>query len=270
MMRKLLFFTLLACVVSPVRAGTDVYCISATKLTEMHEGLLQQSKNMQQAYNELFAILVAKDESGSVDTAGCVTQADLAQICKNVWDNNTEACETFIYTIMTEPKQGDFTPLQYSTLIYKTDFSDIDPDAFSQAFNKAVARRAKRSVPSKLQDMGPVFLAQAKEKQLNPFISAAISLYESGRGVSPLARSKNNIAGLGGPGRWMSFSTVPDSIASQARTLHKKVEAGKTNLNSLACSGSYCATNTGPWFRDVSSVAKELYRYYNAIVQGKK
>lgn len=270
MMRKLLFFTLLACAVSPVRAGTDVYCISSEKLIEMRDGWAQLNPDMQQAYNELFAILITKNESGSSDTAGCVTQADLAQICKNVWGDNTEACETFIYTIMTDPKQANFNPLQYSTLLYKTDFSDIDPDAFSQAFNKAVARRAKRSVPSKLQDMGPVFLAQAKEKKLNPFISAAISLYESGRGASPLARAKNNIAGLGGPGRWMSFSTVPDSIASQAQTLHKKVESGKTNLNSLACSGSYCATNTGPWFRDVSSVAKELYRYYNAIIQGKK
>ena len=270
MMRKLLFFTLLVCFVSPVCAGSDVYCISSAKLTEMRNGLLQQPQNMQQAYNELFAILVTKNESSSVDTAGCVTQADLAQICKNVWGDNTEACETFIYTIMTEPKQENFSPLQYSNLIYKNDFSDIDPDAFSQAFNKAVARRAKKNAPSKLQDMGPVFLAQAQEKQLNPFISAAISLYESGRGMSSLARTKNNIAGLGGPGRWMSFSTVSDSIASQAQTLRRKVESGKKDLNNLACSGSYCATNTGPWFRDVSSIAKELYRYYNAIVQGKK
>lgn len=271
MMRKLLFFTLLASFASPVRAADpSVYCISSGKLIEMRDELAQQNPDMQPAYDELFALLIVNDESGSSDTAGCVTQADLAQICKNIWGDNTEACETFIYTIMTEPKQANFNPLQYSTVLYKTDFSDIDPDAFSQAFNKAVARRAKRNVPSKLQDMGPVFLAQAQEKHLNPFISAAISLYESGRGTSSLAQTKNNIAGLGGPGKWMSFPAVSDSIASQAQTLRRKVESGKKDLNSLACSGSYCATNTGPWFRDISSVTKELYRYYNAIIQGKK
>lgn len=270
MTRKILFFTLLSLCVLPAHAQSDLYCFSSEKLTEMRDEMSAQTEDMQRAYNELFEILLAKNESGSVADAGCVTQEELAQICKNVWDDDTQSCETFIYKIMTEPHRNNFSVLEYSINLKKTDFDDIDPDAFSAAFNKAVARRRDKSIPSKLQDMGPVFLAQAQEKQLNPFISAAISLYESGRGASSLARRNNNIAGLGGPGRWMSFSTVPDSIATQARTLRNKVESGKTDLNKLACSGSYCATNTGPWFRDVSSIAKELYRYYNAIIQNKQ
>jgi len=238
----------------------------------MHDQLPDQNPDMQNAYNELFQILLAQNETGSVDNAGCVTQQDLAQICQNVWDDNTEMCETFIYAIMTEPKSDNFSPLEYSPILKFTesDFSAIDPDAFNQAVNKAVSRRRDRNIPSKLQDMGKIFLAEAQEKQINPFISAAISLYESGRGTSRLARTKNNIAGLGGPGKWMTFASVPDSIATQAKVLQRNVNNGKTDLNTLACSGAYCATNTSPWFRDVSSVTKELYRYYNAIIQNKQ
>lgn len=270
MIRKILFFTLLTGTVLSAHAQTDLYCFSSEKLIEMHNKLPDQEPDMQRAYNELFDILLVNNESGATDTSGCITQQEIAQICKNVWDDNTSSCETFIYAIMTDPSLGNFTPLEYSMLLQKTNFDDIDPDAFNQAVNRAVGRRRDKNIPSKLQDMGIVFLEQAKEKQLNPFISAAISLYESGRGTSPLARSKNNIAGLGGPGRWMSFKNVPDSIASQAKTLHTKIANGKKDLNQLACSGSYCATNTGPWYRDVSSVAKELYRYYNAIIQSKE
>lgn len=270
MIRKILFFMLLTICALPAYAEVDTYCFSSEKLTQMHDEISEQSPDMQNAYNELFAVLLAKNESGSIADAGCITPEELAQICKNIWDDDTQTCETFIYAIMTEPSQNNFSILEYSINLKKTDFDDIDPDVFNQAVNKAVARRRDRKVPSKLQDMGYVFLEQAKEKQLNPFISAAISLYESGRGTSPLARNKNNIAGLGGPGHWMSFESVPDSIATQARTLYNKVASGKTDLNKLACSGSYCATNTGPWFRDVSSVARELYRYYNAIIQEKK
>lgn len=270
MTRKILLFACLICATASAYAQPDSFCISSAKLTEMHNEMQSQSPDMQRAYTELFEILLAKSESDSIDNAGCITQQELAQICKNVWDDNTEICETFIYSIMTEPQQSAFTILTYTTQLPKTDFDDIDPDAFKQAVNKAVARRRDKSIPSKLQDMGPTFLEQAKEKQINPFISAAISLYESGRGSSSLARNNNNIAGLGGPGKWMKFTTVSDSIATQAKTLQNKVAAGKRSLEELACSGSYCATNTGPWFRDVSSVAKELYRNYNTIIQTKK
>ncbi len=272
MIRKILLLVMLICAVLPAHAETDTYCFSSAKLTEMHDQLSTQTPDMQRAYNELFQVLLTKNENGSVDNAGCVTQQDLAQICKNVWGDNTETCETFLYAIMTEPQSDNFIPLEYSHKLKFTesDFALIDSDAFNQAVNKAVARRRDRSIPSKLQDMGTVFLTEAQEKQINPFISAAISLYESGRGTSRLARTKNNIAGLGGPGRWMTFTSVPDSIATQAKVLQRNVNNGKTDLNKLACSGAYCATNTSPWFRDVSSVAKELYRYYNAIIQGKK
>ena len=88
MIRKILFFTLLASVALPAYAETDKYCISSDKLTEMRNQLATLPKNMQQAYNELFDILVANNESGDINDAGCITQEDLAQLCKNVWDDN--------------------------------------------------------------------------------------------------------------------------------------------------------------------------------------
>lgn len=270
MIRKILFSTLLICTTLAAHAQTETLCLSSAKLAEMREEMPSLDADMQNAYNELFSIMLTKDESGSIDNAGCIEQSDLAQVCKNTWDTDTEKCETFVYNVTTEARRNNFKPLAYSTELRQTDFSNIDPDVFNQAVNKAVARRSQKSTPSKLQNMGTTFLEQAKEKQLNPFVSAAISLYESNRGTSSLARTKNNIAGLGGPGRWMSFATVPDSIASQAKTLYNKVESGKRTLHQLACSGSYCATNTSPWFQNVSSITKELYRFYNSILQNKK
>ena len=269
MIRKILLLSLLICPISQAKAQADKYCIPSAKLTQMRDQMPSLNQDMQRAYNELFYILLKNNESGDIANAGCVTQQDLAQICKNVWDDNTEMCETFIYNIMDTPA-GDVQPLPYLDYLAQTDFSTIDPDVFNQAVNKAVARRKRKNVPSKLQNMGSVFLDQAKEKQINPFISTAIALYESDRGTSNIARTRNNIAGLGGPGKWLTFATVPDSIAKQAATLQNKIANGKTDLRTLACSGSYCSTNTTPWFKNVSSIAKELYRHYNAILQGQK
>ncbi|MDE6250143.1 MAG: glucosaminidase domain-containing protein [Alphaproteobacteria bacterium] len=269
MIRKILFFTLLTCAILPAYAASDRYCISSDKLTEMHNQMSELPQDLQRAYNELFEILIANNESDTIDNAGCVTQEDLAQICKNVWDADIEPCETFIYAIMTEPAKDNFKPLEYSLVLTKQDFSDIDPDIFHQAFNKTIARRLNSKIPSKLQDMGQVFLEEAQKNQINPFISAAISMYESGRGTSQLARTRNNIAGLGGPGKWITFETVPDSIAKQANVLSGNVAKGRTTLNKLACSGAYCATDTSPWFRDVSSVAKEFYKNYNTLLNKK-
>lgn len=269
MIRKILFFTLLTCATLPAYAASDRYCISSEKLTEMYNQLPDQNPDMQRAYNELFSTLIANNESGDINSAGCVTQENLAQICKNTWDNASDSCETFVYKIMTEPAKNNFKPLDFSEQISKTDFSDIDPDVFNRAFNKTVARRLYSKIPSKLQDMGPIFLEQAQEKQINPFISAAISLYESGRGTSPVARNKNNIAGLGGPGKWLTFATVEDSIAKQASVLNGNIAQGRTTLTKLACSGKYCATDTAPWLKHVSSVAKELYRNYNSLLNEK-
>lgn len=269
MIRKILLFTLTAYIALPAYAASEQYCFSSEQLTEMYQQLSEQSPDMQPAYNELFDTMLANNESGATNNAGCVTQENLAQICKNTWDTNTEPCETFLYEIMTPVAQKNPYTLEYSIELAKTDFSDIDAEAFNQAFNQAVARRRYKNIPSKLQNMGPVFLEQAHAKQLNPFISAAISLYESGRGTSDIALSKNNIAGLGGPGKWMRFSTVAASIEKQAETLKTNIDNGRTNLKTLACSGKYCATRTTPWYNAVSSVAKELYRFYNTIIKEK-
>ncbi len=273
MIRKPIYLLIAICMM-PIfcaHGASDTYCISSEKLIEINEQISSAPDDMQRAYNELLNLLVNKNASSDPSMAGCVTSAELAQICKNIWDDNTSKCEDFIYSIIDRTNTSDqiLGPLSPSTVLMLTDFSNIDPEIFNQAFNKAVARRGKKNIPSKLQDKGDAFLIAAQETQINPFVSAAISLYESGRGTSPLAHSKNNIAGLGGPGRWMSFSTVEDSIQRQAITLQNKVKKGQKTLQSVACAGSYCATNTNAWLNHVSSVVKELYRFYNSLISGK-
>lgn len=273
MIRKPIYLLIAMCMMPMfgARGASDVYCISSEKLTEINDQKSSAPDDMQRAYDELLNLLINKDASSDPSTAGCVTSSELAQICKNIWDNTVSKCEDFIYSIIDRTTVSDqpLGPISPSTVLALTDFSKIDPVIFNQAFNKAVARRGQKNIPSKLQDKGDAFLSAAQETQINPFISAAISLYESGRGTSPLARNKNNIAGLGGPGRWMSFETVEDSIQRQAVTLQNKVKKGQKTLQSVACAGSYCATNTGTWLNHVSSVVKELYRFYNSLISGK-
>ncbi len=269
MIRKILLLILLTCPTVSAFAQTDRYCISSAKLTEMRNSLSQLAPEMQRAYNELFNILTTKNESGGIENAGCVTQQDLAQICKNVWNDDTEMCEAFIYEIMTPPRQNNYAVLEYSGVLTKKDFDDINPTAFAQAVNKTLARRRDKHIQSKLQDMGLVFLEQAKQKQLNPFITVAISMYESTYGTSKKAREINNIAGLQGANGYIKFNNVPDSIASQAATVQKL--SYTKELNGLANSGHYCAKYVASkWAADVRSIARTLYRNYNAILQSSK
>lgn len=266
MTRKTLFFTLLLCAALPAHAQTtDRYCISAEKLTQMHDQVPYKNPDPQRAYQKLFEILVAKNDS--IQNAGCFTKFDMAQICKSVWDNDTDSCEKFVYEVTEEPAKADFKPLTYSDLLEKTDFSDIDANAFQKALNKSLARRREKHIPSKLQDMGTVFVEQAKEKQINPFLAAAIAMYESTYGTSAKARNLNNIAGLRGGNGYIRFKDVPDSIATQASTLRTWI-ATKT-LGGLANSGHYCEKVVASrWTADVASIARVLYRNYNAILQG--
>ncbi len=178
-------------------------------------------------------------------------------------------CEAFIYEIMTPPRQNNYAVLEYSGVLTKKDFDDINPTAFAQAVNKTLARRRDKHIQSKLQDMGLVFLEQAKQKQLNPFITVAISMYESTYGTSKKAREINNIAGLQGANGYIKFNNVPDSIASQAATVQKL--SYTKELNGLANSGHYCAKYVASkWAADVRSIARTLYRNYNAILQSSK
>lgn len=267
MIRKIILFTLLICTVFPVYAETDKFCFSSTKITEMRNQASQNS-DTQRAYDDLLQRMVAKNESGSTSDAGCVTPMDLAQTCRNVWNSLTEACETFISSIITPgPAKTAFNPLQYSNILHKTNFSDINPDVFQKAFNKTLARRRDKNIPSKLQDMGTTFLEQAKEKQIDPFLTTGISMYESTYGTSPNSRNKNNIAGLVGANGYLTFPTVQASIAKQAETIQKWITAS-TTLSDLAHSGHYCAKRVATkWAADVSSIARVLYKNYNAILQ---
>ena len=267
MIRKILLFTLLGFAALPARANDDQFCFSSAKLTQMRNQISALTQDSQHAYNELFQIMVAKNESGTPSNAGCISIADIAQICKNIWENNTEKCENFVYDITTEPAKANFKTLTYTDVMKKTDFSDINPEIFAKAFDKAVARRRYKNIPSKLQNMAPEFLAQAKQNQVNPFLITGITLWESGRGTSSLAREKNNIAALGGPGKWKSFSSVPDCIAYLANLMHDYIQNGKTTLTTIGA--SYCPGCT-TWPSNIGTVSKEVYRFYNTFLQESK
>ena len=75
--------------------------------------------------------------------------------------------------------------------------------------------------------LGPALVAAEAETGVNAVLLAAICAHESGWGTSPLARDKNNLAGLGAyDGReysaGMAFATREESVMFLARLIARK------------------------------------------------
>lgn len=264
MMRKILFFTVLLCAALPAYAQTpDEYCMSSELLTKIREEAQSKDVQTQHAYMNLFGLMLSKAKKDP-RTAGCVTPQELAQVCKSVWGDDKEKCEVFVYDITEQIAKSKLTKLAFTDTMRKTEFDDIDPDVFKKAFDAALARRRYKSIPSKLQNMSNVFLEEAEKNNVNPFLTAAISMWESDRGTAGHARTKNNVAGLGGPGKWMKFTSVPDCIAYQSKTLNGYVNEGLTNLTKIG--GKYCE-KCSEWPGKTASIGRELYRNYNRFLE---
>lgn len=155
-------------------------------------------------------------------------------------------------------------PVSFATA--QSDFSKINDNLFAKAFNQALTTQLRKSGKtldsSKLKDQGGTFLYQAKQHNLNPFVSSAIAFYESTYGTSPAARNKNNIAGLMSGGKTVTYNSVPDSIAAQARSLRNFYidKRGNTEINNMTYDGG-----TTKWKKDVTSITKLLYKTYNDL-----
>lgn len=91
-----------------------------------------------------------------------------------------------------------------------------------QPLDHGVAALERALVGTELAGLGPALVAAEAETGVNSVLLAAIIAHESGWGTSPLARDKNNLAGLGAyDGReysaGMSFATREESVMFLAR-----------------------------------------------------
>lgn len=91
-----------------------------------------------------------------------------------------------------------------------------------QPLDHDVAALEQALAGTDLAGLGPALVAAEAETGVNAVLLAAIIAHESGWGTSPLARDKNNLAGLGAyDGReysaGMSFATREESVMFLAR-----------------------------------------------------
>ena len=91
-----------------------------------------------------------------------------------------------------------------------------------QPLDHGVAALERAFAGTELAGLGPALVAAEAETGVNAVLLAAIIAHESGWGTSPLARDKNNLAGLGAyDGReysaGMSFATREESVMFLAR-----------------------------------------------------
>lgn len=91
-----------------------------------------------------------------------------------------------------------------------------------QPLDHDVAALERALAGTDLAGLGPALVAAEAETGVNAVLLAAIIAHESGWGTSPLARDKNNLAGLGAyDGReysaGMSFATREESVMFLAR-----------------------------------------------------
>ena len=142
-----------------------------------------------------------------------------------------------------------------------------DNEVMNQALNNLL-----KNANSKLKNTAAAFLrsSQNTQNKLDPFVLIAISMHESGRGISKAALNKNNVGGIMGKGGLRKFANVESCIDSIAHTVNKRVTEGSDTIASIGRSGRYCDKKSAPeWIKEVTSFAESLRKEYNRLLAQK-
>ncbi|MEH7112349.1 glucosaminidase domain-containing protein [Neobacillus niacini] len=82
-----------------------------------------------------------------------------------------------------------------------------------------------------LQNTGRLFEEAGKKYNIAPALLAAISIHETGNGMSNAARFKLNVAGMMGKNGLRSYSSIEESIFDMARNLRQNyLDKGKLTI----------------------------------------
>ena len=156
----------------------------------------------------------------------------------------------------------------YSVSFDKNNYDD--KDTLTEAMNNRIFRYIKihNSSSSALLDKAYLYLKNAEEKGVDPFILIAINLYESSYGTSSAAINHNNIGGLKVGGKVKHCKDINSSIAESANVLSKNKHHG--NLQNVARNGNYVYGQQAErqlWLKDVISIANGLREEYNKLLK---
>lgn len=77
---------------------------------------------------------------------------------------------------------------------------------------EAIANRLDESFEFKLANQGKLYASYCKEKGVDPYLAAAISIHETYRGASPEITEYNNVGGMRYGGKALQFDTIEAGI----------------------------------------------------------
>jgi hypothetical protein len=103
---------------------------------------------------------------------------------------------------------------------------------------------------------GQVFVQAGRENNIDPVVLAAISIHESGRWKSRIARQNNNWMGLMTQSGAKSFGTAEESIFYAAKLLNRKPFKSRNTLSEIA--PVYCTKNPGHWKASVLHLENQI------------
>lgn len=157
------------------------------------------------------------------------------------------------------------TPKIAETTKLMAEKENINAQMLKFKFDSLLLDNEKHKNP--LNGKGGVFIAKAREKGVNPVVLMAISLHESARGASVLAKEKHNIGGImvkrGKKYVPKHFSNVNVCIADMSDILKTHNQAsGIQTVKDLAYAGKYCAKSEAKeWINAVMYYVNQLQEF---------
>lgn len=133
-----------------------------------------------------------------------------------------------------------------------------NPKVLCSRFNDLLLENDKGK--NLLNGRGKAYIRSSKKYGVDPVVVMAISLHESGRGISSYTKKYHNVGGIMSGGKIKQFRRVEDCIDQIAETL--SIHNDKSNIQTvkeLAKAGKYCKKEEAKeWLDGVMFYVKRL------------
>lgn len=121
-----------------------------------------------------------------------------------------------------------------------------------------------------LQNTGNLFAEAGKKYNIDPALLAAISIHETGNGMSNAARFKFNVAGMMGKNGLKTYSSVEESIFDMARNLRQNyLDQGKLTISQIGAKYAPIGAKNDPTQLNNHWVTG-VQRYFDTLTAGSK
>lgn len=121
-----------------------------------------------------------------------------------------------------------------------------------KAMNASVVSKLSNSLSGVLSGKAEFFTETCKEYGVDPYLAAAISIWETGHGTSALAVNNNNIGGMRYGGQWLYFDTIEAGIEAFVKNIaNNYISYGMTTPETMV--NKYAEGSAG-WVNGVNSI----------------